>query len=592
MTRKNQKKPTQSAPAVSPGGGPSQAQRWLLRLLLAVGVPLLLLLSLEGLLRLAGYGYDPNFFKAVGHDDLYGSNYDFGRGYFPEAIARRPVENSFPKTKPDDTYRIMLLGSSAAIGVPDAAYSFGRVLEVMLEQNYAGVDFEVVIAGITATNSHVVLPIARECVKFDPDLLLVYLGNNEVIGPYGLGAEDGAVSPSLSTIRTGIKLRRTKIGQLLQGIVDQTSGRADVHENWGGMAMYSDNHVPLGDPRLDRIYENYQRNLSDICEAGTQAGADVVLCTVPSNLAESPPFGSLESEALDVTQKNRWSRLFDAGRNLARQGDYAGALAEFRQAGALDDQHAELRFYMGVCHSALGQTDEALTEYLAAKDLDTLRFRTDSRLNDLVRQVAKTQRLSAQGSGRVRLADCERFLLDGVRQPNEIPGTQLFFEHVHMTFQGSYAIAAAAYPQVVRGLPATVSQRGSAQASPPAMADCAAALAFTEWDDLRLHQRMVEMISRPPFTAQAFHKQSVDYLNRRMAQIHGQSTEASRRQVVETYQRALQKRPNDVLLAINYISLLSQSGRSAEAESRLRRLLTRLSPNSSLVSGSIQAGTN
>ena len=38
---------------------------------------------------------------------------------------------------------------------------------------------------MVAINSHVALPIARQCAERQPDLLVVHLGNNEVVGPFG-----------------------------------------------------------------------------------------------------------------------------------------------------------------------------------------------------------------------------------------------------------------------------------------------------------------------------------------------------------------------------------------------------------------------
>ena len=40
---------------------------------------------------------------------------------------------------------------------------------------------------ISAVNSHVMLPVAKACLEYDPDFLVVYMGNNEVAGPFGAG---------------------------------------------------------------------------------------------------------------------------------------------------------------------------------------------------------------------------------------------------------------------------------------------------------------------------------------------------------------------------------------------------------------------
>jgi len=45
------------------------------------------------------------------------------------------------------------------MGTPDPAFNFGRILAVMLRQQYPGVQFEVVNGAMTAINSHVALRI-------------------------------------------------------------------------------------------------------------------------------------------------------------------------------------------------------------------------------------------------------------------------------------------------------------------------------------------------------------------------------------------------------------------------------------------------
>jgi hypothetical protein len=83
------------------------------------------------------------------------------------------VPHRMEAPKPKGTYRIFIFGESAANGDPDPAYSFGRHLEILLDERYPRTDFEIVCAAITAINSHVILPIVRDCAKRDGDLWIV-----------------------------------------------------------------------------------------------------------------------------------------------------------------------------------------------------------------------------------------------------------------------------------------------------------------------------------------------------------------------------------------------------------------------------------
>src|SRR5258708_40356595 len=107
------------------------------------------------------------------------------------------------------------MGESAAMGVRDPSVSFSRVLEIMLKERYSKTCFEVVNVSMVAINSHVVLQIARQCAQCQPDLFIVHLGNNEVVGPFGAAGVLGPFSPSLRLIRSNLALKTTRSGPLL-----------------------------------------------------------------------------------------------------------------------------------------------------------------------------------------------------------------------------------------------------------------------------------------------------------------------------------------------------------------------------------------
>lgn len=75
-------------------------------------------------------------------------------------------------------------------------------------------------------NSYVVCMIADELYRIQPDIVLIYMGNNEVVGPFGRGTVFGSYSPSLTLIRLGIKLRSYRIGQMIDGLARWVVGDA------------------------------------------------------------------------------------------------------------------------------------------------------------------------------------------------------------------------------------------------------------------------------------------------------------------------------------------------------------------------------
>jgi hypothetical protein len=141
-----------------------RAWLWIFRIVTAIFLPVLALATIETTLRLVGYGHTTKFtvLCTVNGRASYCDNDHFTWQFFPAGAFRLPLSFSFAAEKPADTFRIFVIGESAAQGDPEPSYSFSRYLEVMLRERFPKMHFEVVNAGITAVNSHVLLPLARD----------------------------------------------------------------------------------------------------------------------------------------------------------------------------------------------------------------------------------------------------------------------------------------------------------------------------------------------------------------------------------------------------------------------------------------------
>src|SRR5206468_4355878 len=128
--------------------------------------------ALELLLRLLGFGFDPHFFKKTNLPGMEGylANPDFGLRFFPRSQVRIPDMAVMPATKAPDTFRIFIFGESAALGDPRPNYGAGCYLEVLLSERFPQARFEIINTGVTAINSHAILPIAQECARHAGDL--------------------------------------------------------------------------------------------------------------------------------------------------------------------------------------------------------------------------------------------------------------------------------------------------------------------------------------------------------------------------------------------------------------------------------------
>ncbi len=84
-------------------------------------MPVVLILSLEGALHLSDFGFSSNAIVAsnVSGEAQFHENFKFGWRFFPPRISRAFEPFVCAADKPEDQVRIVVLGASAAKGVPE-----------------------------------------------------------------------------------------------------------------------------------------------------------------------------------------------------------------------------------------------------------------------------------------------------------------------------------------------------------------------------------------------------------------------------------------------------------------------------------------
>ncbi|HTL15753.1 MAG TPA: tetratricopeptide repeat protein [Patescibacteria group bacterium] len=518
-----------------------------------VVLPVLLLGVLEGGLRLAGYGYATAFFKPlrIGNEDYLVENDKFGWRFFPPEISRSPTPTRMLAHKPKGTHRIFLLGESAALGDPEPAFGMGRYLQVLLEERYPETRFEVIPAAMTAINSHAVLPIARECASHEGDLWIIYMGNNEMIGPFGAITVFGSQAPPLWYARMSLALQRTRIGQLLTSLGRRLTGASGEHgPSWGGMQMFLKNQIAPGDRRKERVYEAFQRNLEDILRAGRSAHVPVILSTVAVNLKDCAPFGSLPGNNVPGYDTGAFEKLQAQGMQAQTNGDFAQGAASFEQAARLNPAYAEAQFRWGQCLLGLTNNTAAREHFQQACDDDSLPFRTDSRMNAVIIQTAR------------KLAGPDLALFDAAsvvctNSADGICGEETFYEHVHFNFDGNYRMALGLARQVASFLPGTVRERIS-----PAWATqetCEKDLGLTDWNRRDVYDGMRRRFLQPPFTAQPENVWKAKAWEKKLVELQLLLTPTNAEPARQTYIRAIAREPDDFRLHMNYAAFLEES---------------------------------
>jgi tetratricopeptide (TPR) repeat protein len=527
--------------------------------------PVLFLALAELGLRLGGWGYSTAFFKPIriGNQDCLVENDEFGLRFFPPELARIPPPLVMAAKKAPQVRRVFLLGESAALGDPRPAYGAGRYLQVLLEERFPGTRFEVICGAVTAINSHAILPIARECARREADLFIVYMGNNEMVGPFGASTVFGSQAPPLWRVRLSLALQRTRVGQLLTALARKAGGSGRHGPSWGGMQMFIENRIAPSDPRKEVVYRSFRRNLEDIVRAGRSAGVPVLLSTVGVNLKDCPPFGSVPDGALLDTDRESQAALCAEASKAEEKSDFAGALKKLEAAARLDPTPAELQFLWGQCllglwsgapeQEAQGRSLQASARehFERARDDDALPFRADSRINAIIREVGG----EFAGAG-LALCDAEETL--AATSPAGIAGKEAFYEHVHLNFDGNYALARAWAAAAERLLAPPATKAGTGDWASQEV--CERRLALTPWNRCAVLEDVLHRLTQPPFTGQLHHSEQVESIRSQLRAIRPTLDRKAAADARQVCLAALERAPNDHRLHENTAEFLERIG--------------------------------
>jgi len=253
---------------------------------------------------------------------------------------------------------------------------------------------------------------------------------------------------------------------------------------------------------------------------------------------------------------------------------------------------------------AEGRREKAWEYYRAACDLDLVRFRADSGVRQLQREVAAE--FGGQG---VALVDADRWLHEW--NPGFETDRRFFLEHVHLTFEGRVAVAALIVDGLANALLGTAlpdAEDAPAwwETFPDTLAAARERTLFTGVDDAAMWytvQRLLAMkvfAGAPDMTQRREELAQMEYdkrrkflaewttedireayeeaaaLNSEDPALHGTAGRllqmgGDRPAAAEAFRRTLQKMPNRTESALGLVSLMMADQRFAEAEEVLQQ---------------------
>jgi tetratricopeptide (TPR) repeat protein len=288
-------------------------------------------------------------------------------------------------------------------------------------------------------------------------------------------------------------------------------------------------------------------------------------CTVASNLRDSPPFGSSPSPDLAGRLAAEWKQHFEEGIRHETAGDHAAAVEFYEQAVDIDAHRADLQFRLARSLLACRRVEEARRHYILARDLDTLRFRADTRINATIRAAA-----AGHDQDGVHLVDVERAC--ALASPDELPGHELFDEHVHLTLFGNYVIARHLFEKIVGLLPAAMHPSHENGPAPLSMAECAQQLAYTDWGRSAALQVLARQFTQTPFSDQLDSAERNERVRQELARLKERIDSGGMDEAIATYRKALARANDDFMLRMDFAYLLISHGDFDEATENIRIL--------------------
>ncbi len=371
-----------------------------------IGLPVLLIIVLELLLVI--FRYDGNlklFITAPKEISQYKMiNRNVGRRYFYlQSTLPTPQKDLFLKKKPENGYRIFVLGGSTTAGFPYGNnIMFSRILNFRLSDAFPEKRIEVVNVAMTAINSYTLLDFMGEILANEPDALLIYAGHNEFYGALGVSSME-SLGRNRGVVKAYLRLERFRTFLLVRDCVGQIRRwlgktlKAESLTNPTATLMERivvDQAIPYGSPLYESGKQQFAENLREILQRAQAANVPVITSELISNVRDQHPFESVQVANLPTA-----ASVYQFARKLDERQQYA----------------------------------EAKEAYYRAKDLDALRFRAAEEFNQIIHQIST--------EFDVPVVPMKSYFENA--SPQHLIGDNLIVDHLHPNLAGYFLMADA-----------------------------------------------------------------------------------------------------------------------------------------------------
>ncbi|GAB5409455.1 MAG: hypothetical protein BalsKO_18200 [Balneolaceae bacterium] len=369
-------------------------------------IPVLFFLIIELVLRSTNYLGNTDLFidpKIPTAEYLIPNSNFAARYFFYTNTIPNPSIDTFLKEKPNNGYRVFAMGGSSAAGYPYGFNgSYSRIVQDVLQDAMPNRKVEVVNVGISAISSYTLFDQVDEIIEQKPDAVLIYAGHNEFYGALGVGSNEN-LGGFPGFVRFYLKLQRFKTFMLLRNIIvdsgiwfAETFSDKKIDQSATLMErIVNSRSIELGSPQYKLAMVQFESNLSAIVNSFSEEGIPVFVGSVASNLKDHAPFVSInDGEQLPASQ------VYKEANNAFENDEFTQAREKFTQA----------------------------------KDLDGLKFRAPSEINEII------QSISSESQNVTYVPSEEEFVSFS---DEGIIGFELMLEHLHPNQQGYFLLGKA-----------------------------------------------------------------------------------------------------------------------------------------------------
>lgn len=320
------------------------------------------------------------------------------RYFFYTRTIPSPSIDVFLKHKPENGFRVFAMGGSSTAGYPYGFNgTFSRVVDDILSDALPDREVEVVNVATSAISTYTLADQVDEIIEQNPDAILIYAGHNEFYGALGIGSNEN-IGAFPGFVRFYLKLQRFKTFLLLRDwMTDVSIWMGEVFGNTERVSgtlmerIIKSQAIGLNSTEFDLAMRQFESNMSVIARKFGEKNIPVYVATLASNIKDQPPFVSVADGNPPADS------VFQRATLLLQNKEYARAKQQF----------------------------------VWAKDLDGLKFRAPSQINEIIRSLPET-------FSHVHTVP----VLDALEAATEtgIIGDDLMLEHLHPNQKGYFII--------------------------------------------------------------------------------------------------------------------------------------------------------